>query len=104
VALLVRTNFIFEGDERMELLDVRHPPTRVWTAGLRLPMMHRAGWTGKRTSSNTPYSWAIWDKRANHREFPQRFNWRKITALSEWRGWLPEQPPKSIKRSTAPAA
>lgn len=92
VALLVRTNFLFEAAGRTELLDVRHPPTRVWTADLRLPMMHRAGWPGKRAASNTAYSWAIWDTRANHREFPHRFNWREICALPEWRGWLPETP------------
>jgi hypothetical protein len=73
---------------RTELLDRQHPPTRVWTADLRLPMMHRAGWTGKRASSNTAYSWVIWDERANAREFPRRFNWREICALPEWEGWL----------------
>jgi hypothetical protein len=36
VALLVRTNFLFEGGARTDLLDVRHPPTRVWTADIRL--------------------------------------------------------------------
>jgi len=51
-------------------------------------MMHRAGWTGKRASSNTAYSWVIWDGRANAREFPRRFNWREICALPEWEGWL----------------
>jgi hypothetical protein len=58
--------------------------------------MHRAGWTGKRASSNTAYSWAIWDGRANAREFPRRFNWREICALPEWQGWLrpaEERPP-----------
>jgi hypothetical protein len=88
IALLVRTNFLFEGGERTALLDRQHPPTRIWTADLRLPMMHRAGWTGKRASSNTPYSWAIWDRRANAREFPRRFNWRQICALPEWEGRL----------------
>jgi hypothetical protein len=87
VALLVRTNFLFEGVGRTELLEVQHPPTRVWLTDVRLPMMHRAGWTGKATSSNTPYAWAVWDGRANAREFPRRFNWREICALPEWRGW-----------------
>jgi hypothetical protein len=81
VALLLRSNFLLEGVGRTELLDRQHPPTRVWTADLRLPMMPRAGWTGKRASSNTAYSWVIWDERANAREFPRRFNWREICAL-----------------------
>jgi hypothetical protein len=88
VALLLRSNFLLEGAGRTELLDRQHPPTRVWTADLRLPMMHRKGWTGKRASSNTAYSWVIWDERANAREFPRRFNWREICALPEWQGWL----------------
>jgi hypothetical protein len=70
IALLVRTNFLFEGGGRTDLLDVRHPPTRVWTADIRLPMMHRAGWTERRASSNTAYSWAVWisgPTRANSR-------------------------------------
>jgi hypothetical protein len=86
VALLLRTNFLFEGAGRSELLERQHPPTRVWNADLRLPMMHRAGWTGKRPPSNTPYSWVVWDQRANAREFPRRFNWREICALPGWRG------------------
>jgi hypothetical protein len=88
VALLLRTNFLFEGAGRTKLLEVQHPPTRVWSADLRLPMMHRAGWTGKRAPSNTAYSWVIWDGRANARELPRRFNWREICALAEWRGWI----------------
>jgi hypothetical protein len=91
VALLVRTNFLFEGGERTELLDRLHPPTRIWTAGIRLPMMHRAGWAGKRASSNTAYSWAVWDQRANAREFPRRFHWHEICALREWEGWLSDR-------------
>jgi len=88
VALLLRTNFLFEAAGRSELLDHRHPPTRVWSADLRLPMMHRAGWTGKRAPSNTAHSWIIWDQRANAREPLRRFNWREICALPEWQGWL----------------
>jgi hypothetical protein len=92
IAMLVRTNFLFEGDGRAELLDDLHPPTRIWTAAPRLPMMHRYGYTGKTAGSNVPHSWGIWDQRANHREHPRRFNWRKIVALPEWQGWLPELP------------
>ena len=81
---------MLEGVGRTELLEVKYPPTRVWTADLRLPMMQRKGWTGKRAPSNTAYSWVIWDQRANQREFPRRFNWREICALPEWEGWLDE--------------
>jgi hypothetical protein len=92
VAFLVRTNFIFEGAGRTELLEVKHPPTRVWLTDVRLPMMHRVGWTGKKSTSNTAFAWAVWDQRANAREFPRRFNWREICALPEWEGWLEGAP------------
>ena len=50
---LVRTNFLFEGSAHTELLEERHPPTRIWMTDVRLPMMHRAGWTEKASASNT---------------------------------------------------
>jgi hypothetical protein len=28
----------------------------------RLPMMHRAGWTGPRASSAIPFGWFVWDR------------------------------------------
>ena len=43
---------------------------------------------GKAGLEQYGYSWVIWDKRANAREFPRRFNWREICALPEWQGWL----------------
>jgi hypothetical protein len=77
VAFLVRSNFLIEGSGR-DAFRAEHHPTRTWHASLRLPMMHRYGWPGPRTSSNVPYSWAVWDRRANHVELPQTFNWRNI--------------------------
>jgi hypothetical protein len=57
--------------------------TRAYHASLRLPRMHHSDWTGKKTSSQTPYSWAVWDRRAKHVELPKRFNWREITTEYE---------------------
>ena len=53
VALLLRTNFLMDAEDRGCWLD-RNEPTRADYLLLRLPMMHREGWTGKRSSSNTP--------------------------------------------------
>jgi hypothetical protein len=58
VALLVRTNFLTERTVRGHWLDA-HPPSRQWLSSQRLPMMHRHGWQGPRSSSNTPHAWAI---------------------------------------------
>jgi hypothetical protein len=79
VALLVRTNWLIEGFKRGKWLDL-HEPTRVWMSAQRLPMMHRHQWTGKKTTSNTPYSWAIWERDAK-REFWQRFYWRELLGV-----------------------
>lgn len=76
VALLVRTNWLIEGSTRGRWLD-RHEPQRVWMSAQRLPMMHRYGWTGKRTTSNTPYCWVVWQRDAQ-REPWQRFYWRDL--------------------------
>ena|SRR6516225_3658050 len=70
VALLLRTNFLMDAEDRGCWLD-RNEPTRADYLLLRLPMMHREGWTGKRSSSNTPFSWAVWQEGAP-RKFPQR--------------------------------
>jgi hypothetical protein len=76
VAFLVRSNFEVEGVNRM-VFRARRPPTRIWRSARRLPMMHRDGWTGNRATSNTPYSWLVWDQESP-REFPQDFDWRKL--------------------------
>jgi hypothetical protein len=77
VALLVRCNFLTEGARRDRFLE-EHPPVRTYYSSQRYPMMHRLNWPGKKSSSNTPYSWAVWDRRANHIEPPRRFRWREI--------------------------
>lgn len=82
VALLVRSNFIVEGGRRDAFLEA-HPPARVWHSSQRLPMMHRHGWTGRRSTSNTPYSWVVWDRAAEQPALPRRFKWREIVELPE---------------------
>src|SRR4051794_21433307 len=81
VALLLRTNWLIEGTKRGRWLD-RNEPTCVWMSAQRLPMMHRYGWDGKRSTSNTPYCWAIWQRGAQ-REFSRRFYWRELISTAE---------------------
>jgi hypothetical protein len=40
-------------------------------------MMHREGYQGKKSSSNTPFTWVVWQEGAP-REFPRRVYWRKL--------------------------
>ena len=51
-----------------------HPPSRVWVFSGRLPMMHRFGYDGPKSSSTVAYAWFVWDTDATG-----------DTAL----GWLP---------------
>ena len=57
----------------------RHPANRVWHLK-RLPMMHREGYTGNKSTSNVPHSLIVWDRTANHIEPPHRVRWPEIWA------------------------
>lgn len=61
VALLLRTNFL-ESTARLPFFR-ETPPSRVWVASRRLPMMHRLGWDGPKAPSNTCHAWFVWDRR-----------------------------------------
>jgi hypothetical protein len=98
VGALLRANFLIEAAGR-DAFFAEHPPARVYYSSQRLPMMHRYGWTGNRSTSNTPYAFAVWDRRANHVEPPQRFRWRAILAEYE-AGRLELGPPDAIACAT----
>jgi hypothetical protein len=76
VAFLLRSIWLADADGRDDLLE-RHPPARVWYLK-RLPMMHREGYTGKKSTSNVPHSLVVWDRTANHIEPPKRVRWKAI--------------------------
>jgi hypothetical protein len=81
VALLLRTNFLMDAERRGRWLD-RTEPTRVYYLLPRLPMMHRQGWTGNRSTSNTPFAWVVWQKGAT-REFPRRVYWKELLGIKQ---------------------
>jgi len=62
VALLLRLNFL-ESTRRLPFFRTS-PPRRVWVSSRRLPMMHRLGWTGRRSVSNHCFAWFIWERGA----------------------------------------
>jgi len=59
VAMLLRLAFL-ESEGRSDILDDR-PPAKIHVFKKRLPMMHRAGWTGKKASSAIAFAWFVWD-------------------------------------------
>ena len=67
VCALLRLTFLEAGQEKTEAGRARifcmdsFPPARVHVFRERLPMMHREGWAGPRSSSTTAYAWFVWD-------------------------------------------
>lgn len=63
-----------EGAGRSDLID-RHL-SHVWVGIERLPMMHRDGWDGKKSTSNIPYAWFVFDRERSHQTTLQRISWK----------------------------
>jgi len=60
VVMLLRLAFL-ESEGRRAVLDGGHL-ARVHVFRNRLPMMHRDGWTGPRSSSAVPFAWFVWER------------------------------------------
>lgn len=61
VAFLLRLAFL-EGAARKPWFE-NGPLARVHVSSRRLPMMHRNGWTGPKSTSAVCHAWFVWDKR-----------------------------------------
>jgi hypothetical protein len=59
VALLARLGWL-EGGERRRMFEDT-PIARVWVFSRRLPMMHRHGYDGPKSSSAIAFAWFVWD-------------------------------------------
>lgn len=59
IAMLLRLAFL-ESEGRGAILD-SGTLARVYVFKNRIPMMHRYGWTGKRSSSSIAFAWYVWD-------------------------------------------
>lgn len=60
VAMLLRLAFL-ESERRRDILD-QSCLARVHVFRKRLPMMHREGWDGPRSSSATAFAWFVWER------------------------------------------
>ena len=58
-AFLLRLNFL-EGQKRAKIFK-EFPPARVLVFSKRLPMMHRPGYNGKKSTSTVAYAWMVWE-------------------------------------------
>lgn len=59
VVMLLRLAFL-ESERRKPILDAGHL-ARVHVFRKRLPMMHRAGWEGRKANSGMAFAWFVWD-------------------------------------------
>jgi hypothetical protein len=60
VAMLLRLAFL-ESERRSKILDDGHL-ARIHVFRKRLPMMHRDGWAGNKSTSAMAFAWFVWDK------------------------------------------
>ena len=74
VVMLLRLAFL-ESQKRSAILDGGQL-AKVYVFRERLPMMHRHGWTGKRTSSSIAFAWFVWQLGWNKPAELHRISWR----------------------------
>jgi hypothetical protein len=81
VYMLVRLAFL-ESEGRSDILDGGRL-ARIYPFIQRLPMMHRAGWTGPRNKSAMGFAWCVWDRA--HRGAPkvERIGFTKCKVCGE---------------------
>jgi hypothetical protein len=71
--MLLRLAFL-EGTGRSDILDSGRL-ARVHVFRNRLPMMHRDGWNGPRSTSATAFAWFVWDAKLGSATTVDRISW-----------------------------
>jgi len=78
-ALLLRLAFL-ESAGRKEWFE-RNPPARIHVSSRRLPMMHREGYEGKKSTSTLAHAWFVWLRGYDGPPQIRWFDWRDYSAL-----------------------
>jgi hypothetical protein len=79
--MLLRLAFLEGGAGRTRKAQLRryaldeHPPARIHVFRLRLPMMHRARWTGEKANSGMAFGWFAWDRSHTGPTTIDRISW-----------------------------
>jgi hypothetical protein len=77
VVMLLRLAFM-ESETRTPILDNGHL-ARVYVFRKRLPMMHRAGWEGRKANSGMAFAWFVWERGHNSASAElRRISWTPI--------------------------
>ena len=77
VIMLMRLAF-YESERRRTLLENRGL-ARIHCFRKRLPMMHRAGWTGRKANSGMAFAWFVWDRSHNGPTVIDRISWESAS-------------------------
>jgi hypothetical protein len=73
VIMLLRLAFL-ESDRRSYILD-NAGLARIHVFAKRLPMMHRAGWEGRKANSGMAFAWFVWDRMHTGPTTIKRIRW-----------------------------
>lgn len=79
VVMLLRLAFL-ESERRRPILE-NGTLARVHVFRNRLPMMHRDGWAGPKTTSTTAFAWFVWDRSHRGPTAMHRISWQAPAAL-----------------------
>lgn len=79
MAALLNLNFMcgFDDPDRVFVMD-ENPPSRVYLFTRRLPMMHRDGWDGPKSSSQMNTAWFVWERNDDGSYGNGRGSWESI--------------------------
>src|SRR5262245_26438065 len=81
VVMLLRLAFFEAGAGPTKKVALRryvldeHPPARIHVFRLRLPMMHRAEWVGRKANSGMAFAWFVWDRSHSGPTVIDRISW-----------------------------
>ena len=78
VMMLLRLAFM-ESERRTGILEGRGL-ARIHQFRKRLPMMHRAGWEGRKANSGMAFAWFVWDRAYTGATSIDRISWNGETA------------------------
>lgn len=81
VIMLLRLAFL-ESTRRSPILD-GGMLARVHVFRNRLPMMHREGWDGPRSTSTTAFAWFVWSREHRGPAALQRISWSAVPHVQE---------------------
>jgi hypothetical protein len=83
VVFLLRLAFLEAGTGRARKHQLRAqvldeiPPARIHVFRKRLPLMHRDGWTGRRSSSQNAFAWFVWERGHSGPTTVDRISWER---------------------------